>query len=80
MKLDTLIEDYQRLCDCKNGSSITSEFRVIPFQSVAFLVCLKYILMKRSALYKNLNPFKSKNADISLPDFPRDEMRELNES
>ena len=29
MKLDTLTEGYQRLCECKNGSFITSNYRVI---------------------------------------------------
>ena len=29
MKLDTLIEGYQRKCECKNCSSITSNNRVI---------------------------------------------------
>ena len=29
MKLDTLMEGYQRLCECKNGSFITSNYRVI---------------------------------------------------
>ena len=29
MKLNTLIEGFHRLCECKNGSSITSNYRVI---------------------------------------------------
>ena len=33
MILDTLIEGYQRLCDCKNGSSITSNYRAISLPS-----------------------------------------------
>ena len=31
MKLNTLIEGYQRLCECKNGSSDSSKYRVISF-------------------------------------------------
>ena len=69
----------QKLCECKNGRSITSDFRV-PFQSTAFLVCLKQISMRRRALCKNLNSFTSNYAVISLPEFLRDEIRDLNET
>ena len=53
---------------------------LFPFQSIAFLVCLKHISMRRRALCKNLNTFTSNYAVISFPDFLRDEMRELNET
>ena len=49
-------------------------------QSIAFLVCLKHIPTRRKALCKNLNSFTSNYAVISLPDFFRDEMTELNEA
>ena len=48
------------------------------YQSIAFSVCLRHISMRRRSLCKNLNPFTSNYAVISLPDFLRDEMRELN--
>ena len=80
MKLDTLIDSYLRLCECKNSSSITNDFRVISIPKFAFLVCLKHISIRGRALCKNLNPFTSNYAVISLPDFFRDEMRELNET
>ena len=54
-------------------------YRNEPFQSIALLVCLKHISMRR-ALYKNLNPFTSNYAVVSLPAFLRDEMRELNKT
>ena len=77
MKVDTMIEDYQRLCDCRNGSSITTGFRVISIPKYCILVCLKNILMRRRALCRNIDPFTSNYAVISLSDFPRDVMREL---
>ena len=36
MKLDTLIEGYQRLCECKNGSS-TSNYIVISLPIFAII-------------------------------------------
>ena len=53
---------------------------LFPFQSIAFLVCLKHISVRRRALCKNLNPFTSNYAIISLHDFLSDGMRELNET
>ena len=53
---------------------------LFPFQNIAFLVCLKHISMRRRAFCKNLNPFTSNYAVISLPDFLRDEERELSET
>ena len=56
-------------------SQVMSE--LFPFQSIALLVCLKHMSIRR-ALCKNLNPFTSNYTVISLPDFLRDEMREWN--
>ena len=35
MKLGTLIEGDKRKCGCKNGSSITSNYRFLPFPFLA---------------------------------------------
>ena len=70
----------QRVCECKNGSSITSDFMVISIPKYCILVCLKQLSVRRRALFKNLNPFTSNYPVISLPDFLRDKMRELNET
>ena len=49
MKLDRLIEGYQRLCECKNGSSITSDFRVISIPKYCiFNLSKAYISEKKS--------------------------------
>ena len=49
MKLDTLIEGYQKLCECKNGSSLTSDFRVISIPMYCiFSSSLAYINEKKS--------------------------------
>ena len=56
-------------------SQVISE--LFPFQSIAFLVCLKHISMRRRALCKNLNPFTSNFAVVSLPDYLRDEMIQI---
>ena len=64
MKLDTLIEGYQRLCECKNGSSVTSDFRVIFIPKYCIFKLIKHISMRRRALCKNNIPFTSNYAEM----------------
>ena len=72
MKLDILIEGYQRLCECKNGSSVTSDFSVISIPKYCIFSLSKANINEKKRLFKNLNPFTSNYAVISLPDFLRD--------
>ena len=65
MKLDTVIEGYQRLCECKNGSFITTDFRVISIP--------KYCIFKLSKAntLKNIRRFYGKISGNQLPvNFP----------
>ena len=51
MKLDTLIQGYQRFCECKNGSSFISDFRVISIPKYCiFNLCKSYINEKKSIM------------------------------
>ena len=57
MKLDTLIEGYQGLCECKNGSSVTSDFRVISVPKYCILSLSKAYINEEMVIVQEPKPF-----------------------
>ena len=57
MKLETLIEGYQRLSECKNGSSITSDFRVISIPKYCIFSLPKAYINEKKSIVQEPEPF-----------------------
>ena len=57
MKLDTSIEGCQRLCKCKNGSCITSDFRVIFIPKYCIFSLSKAYINEKKSIVQKPKPF-----------------------
>ena len=58
MKLDALIEGYQRLCECKTGSSIKSDLRVISIAKYCIFSLSKAYISEKKSIVQEPKPFQ----------------------
>ena len=57
MKLDILIQGYQRLCEYKNSSSVTSYFRVISIPKYCIFSLSKAYINEKKSIVQEPKPF-----------------------